>query len=105
MDECWRVLKPGGYFRIIVPLFPSWSAVVDPDHARFFVADQDHSTFDYFCGTTDAHWMEDFAVPYTAARFERVDQDITVRAHSTDVWWTSADARELRVALKAVKPD
>ena len=47
--------------------------------------------------------MEDFAVPYTRARFEKVDQDITVRAESPAVWWTPADARELRVALKAVK--
>lgn len=103
MDECWRVLAPGGYFRIIVPLFPSWSALVDPDHSRFFVGDAEKSTFDYFCGTADHCWMEDFAVPYTQARFSKVDQAITQRPQSPQDWWTSRDAREMRVALKAVK--
>lgn len=103
MDECWRVLEPGGYLRVIVPLFPSWSALVDPDHTRFFVGDPEKSTFDYFCGSADHCWMEDFAVPYTRARFEKVDQQITRRSESPEEWWTSNDAREMRVALKAVK--
>ena len=89
--------------RIVVPLFPSWSAVVDPDHRRFFVADENESTFDYFCGSTDHCWMEDFAVPYTRARFQKVDQDVTARSPSPQDWWTPADARELRVTLRAVK--
>lgn len=103
MDECWRVLAAGAPLRIVVPLFPSWSAVVDPDHRRFFVADENESTFDYFCGSTDHCWMEDFAVPYTRARFEKVDQDVTARSPSPQDWWTPADARELRVTLRAVK--
>ena len=103
MDECWRVLEPGGYFRIIVPLFPSWSALVDPDHTRFFVGDTEKSTFDYFCGTAEHCWMEDFAVPYTQARFQKVDQAITQLSPSPEDWWTARDAREMRVALKAVK--
>ena len=103
MDECWRVLAADAPLRIIVPLFPSWSAVVDPDHRRFFVADEHKSTFDYFCGSTDHCWMEDFAVPYTRARFEKVDQDLTARPPSPQDWWTPADARELRVTLRAVK--
>ena len=103
MDECWRVLAADAPLRIVVPLFPSWSAVVDPDHRRFFVADEHKSTFDYFCGSTDHCWMEDFAVPYTRARFEKVDQDLTARPPSPQDWWTPADARELRVTLRAVK--
>jgi len=103
MDECWRVLAAGAHLRIVVPLFPSWSAVVDPDHRRFFVADHEKSTFDYFCGSTDHCWMEDFAVPYTVARFEKVAQDLTPRSPSPADWWTPADARELRTTLRAVK--
>jgi GT2 family glycosyltransferase/SAM-dependent methyltransferase len=105
MDECWRVLKPGGQFRIIVPLFPSWSAVVDPDHSRFFIADAEgHSTFDYFCDVEGGGgYMDDFAVSYTRARFEKVDQDLTRRSESPREWWTAADARELRTTLRALK--
>jgi SAM-dependent methyltransferase len=103
MDECWRVLKPGGYFRIIVPVFPSWSALVDPDHSRFFIADETSSTFDYFCGTPEHCWMEDFAVPYTRARFKKVEQIVTPRSESPADWWTAKDAREMRVTLKAEK--
>ena len=103
MDECWRVLQPGGYFRIIVPLFPSWSAVVDPDHSRFFIGDERSSTFDYFCGSPEHCWTEEFAVPYTRARFEKIDQIITPRSESPGDWWTTRDAREMRLTLKAVK--
>jgi SAM-dependent methyltransferase len=103
MDECWRVLEPGGYFRIIVPVFPSWSALVDPDHSRFFIADETSSTFDYFCGTPEHCWMEDFAVPYTRARFKKVEQIVTPRSESPADWWTAKDAREMRVTLKAEK--
>lgn len=104
MDECYRVLKPGGIFRIIVPLFPSWSAVSDPDHRRYFMAeDGGPSTFDSLCGTPDNCWLESFSVPYTKARFEKVHQDLTPEPEDPVDRWTSRDARELRVALKAMK--
>lgn len=103
MDEIYRVLKPNGILRVIVPLFPSWSAVTDPDHKRWFLADEEQSTFDAFCGTPDNHFCESFSVPYTQARFEKVDQDITPRLPNPGLWWTHADARELRIALKANK--
>lgn len=44
MNECWRVLKMGGYMEIEVPVFPSDAAMADPTHISFFVA----ATFDYF---------------------------------------------------------
>lgn len=44
MNECWRVLKTGGYIEIFVPRFPHTDSVVDPTHVRFFIAD----TFKYF---------------------------------------------------------
>lgn len=107
MDDVYRVLKPGGIFRIIVPLFPSWSAVSDPDHRRYFMAeDNGPCTFDSFCGTPgdtpENCWLSSFSVPYTTARFEKVHQDMSPPAAPGDQW-TSRDARELRVALKAVK--
>lgn len=104
MDDCYRVLKPGGIFRIIVPLFPSWSAVSDPDHKRYFMADGDTTTFDSFCGTPGDTpqncWLASFSVPYTTARFERTAMDYTPRCEM-EKWWTPEDARELRVTLRA----
>lgn len=74
MDECYRVLVPGGKFRIIVPLFPSIAAVEDPDHKRYFTKD----TFETFCGADDgSHWHESFSVPYTKSRFKMTEHDCT----------------------------
>lgn len=112
MEDVYRVLKPGGIFRIVVPLFPSWSAASDPDHCRMFMADTldgGHCTFDSFCGTPgpagdpSCCWLESFSVPYTTARFERTHLDFTARTLNALEWWTSRDRRELRVTLKACK--
>jgi len=96
MDECHRILKPGGILRIIVPLFPSRTAVEDPDHRRLFM----EGTFETFCGNADGtHWHESFSVPYTSCRFEKVDQDVTAPAEPGQEWGPE-DAREMRVALR-----
>lgn len=44
MDECWRVLKPGGKMRVIVPNCTSTRAFQDPTHRRFLTV----NTFYYF---------------------------------------------------------
>jgi len=96
MDECYRVLEPGGVFRIIVPLFPSHAAVADPDHKRYFC----EGTFKTFEGSPSGeHWHESFSVPYTQCRFELVDEDISPY---TDPYamFHEGDAREMRVALR-----
>jgi len=100
MNECYRVLEPGGVFRAIVPLFPSTAAVQDPDHKRYFMLD----TFDSFCGTPGETpqncWLASFSVPYTTARFEMVHKDWTALVGDP---WAHACARELRVAMRAQK--
>lgn len=104
VDEVYRVLKPGGIFRAITPLFPSTSAVEDPDHCRYFMGhDGGGGTWDAFCGKPGIpHWTESFSVPYTRARFTKVHQDLTARV-TPDLWWSPADVREIRVALRAEK--
>ncbi len=44
MDEAWRVLKPGGLFRIRCPYYTSIRAVQDPTHKRFI----SEAMFQYF---------------------------------------------------------
>lgn len=102
MDEVYRVLAPDALFRIIVPLFPSYTAVADPDHKRYFM----EGTFGAFCGTPGDTpqncWLASFSVPYTSARFEMVEEDISPPA-PLEKMWTPEDAREMRVALIAKK--
>jgi SAM-dependent methyltransferase len=95
MDECHRVLRPGGEFRIIVPLFPSSAAVADPDHCRYFMEE----TFESFCGEEGNHFLEAFSVPYTSCLFEKVDSDPSPPTPLSQQW-TQDDARELRVTLR-----
>ncbi len=97
MDECHRVLKPGGIFRIIVPLFPSRTAVEDPDHKRYFM----EGSFDVFCAESNGKnpALGDFSVPYTSCCFEMVDHDASP-VTTLSKQWGPEDARELRVALR-----
>lgn len=74
IDESYRVLKKGGIFRIIVPMFPSQAAYESSDHKRLFGPD----TFKDFEGDEDGvHWHESFAEPYTKARFKQTAIDYT----------------------------
>jgi len=45
MNEMYRILKPGGFVTIEVPVFPYWVAIADPTHVSFFV----RQSFWYFC--------------------------------------------------------
>ncbi len=45
MDECWRVLRPGGIFDIWVPRFPSPAAVMHPEHVNYFLGAEDAAPF------------------------------------------------------------
>lgn len=104
IDEVYRVLKPDGIFRAITPLFPSRTAVEDPDHKRYFMT----GTWASFCGTPgedddpQSCWLSSFSVPYTSARFHMEDHDYTPPL-PLDKQWEEHDARELRVALRAMK--
>lgn len=74
IDDCYRVLVPGGILRIIVPLFPSRSAWESSDHKMWIGKE----TFIDFTGDENQeHWHEAFATPYTKARFEQTALDVT----------------------------
>lgn len=98
MDECHRILIPGGVFRIIVPLFPSRTAVEDPDHRRWFM----EGSFDVFC--TEANGknpaLGEFSVPYTSCQFEMIDHDASPLSPLSEQWLPEKDAREMRLALR-----
>jgi SAM-dependent methyltransferase len=95
MDECYRVLEPGEWFRIIVPAFPSFSAVEDPEHKRYFM----RTTWDRFCGTEDTHMFDAFAERYTTAKFELIDYAETPM-NPPEKMWKEGDAREMRLTLR-----
>lgn len=99
IDDCWRVLKPEGLFRIIVPLYPSTSAVEDPDHKRYFMED----TFASFLGArTGECWLSSFSVPYTKGRFLQEAKNCTA-LFPPELRWTPDDRREMRLTLRAIK--
>lgn len=67
MNECWRVIAPGGVMKIEVPRAPSDAAFADPTHVRFFVPD----SFRYF-----TEWHEGFPM-YHIKPWEKVEQTLT----------------------------
>ena len=106
MEEVHRVLEPGGLLRVITPAFPSWSAVSDPDHRRYFMADPETgaSTWDaFFVDDNGGSWLESFSVPYIGtAKFKRLELDVTAPL-PPELQWTTHDAREMRIAMAAWK--
>jgi len=78
MNECYRVLKKGGYMRIVVPQNEGiWA---DPTHVRAF----SNLSFRYYCGYA-------FGDIYgITCRFEQVDSDFV----------DNEDGGELNITLK-----
>ena len=44
LDECWRILRPGGALNLRVPFVKHQNAWTDPNHLRWFTL----NTFDYW---------------------------------------------------------
>jgi len=65
MEELWRITKNKGKIKIIVPIFPSVWAMVDPTHKNFYT----YMTFDYF---TEKHELN----YYSRARFKILKRKI-----------------------------
>lgn len=102
MKEIHRVLEPGGILRVIVPLFPSTTAVSDPDHRRYFMED----TFAGFLVSEDGEsWLSSFSVPYSGtAKFRQLDKICTPPTpFERGGMFGPNDNREMRIALEAWK--
>jgi len=48
MEEIWRVLKPNGKLKILVPHYRNYNAYYDPDHIRYFT----ENSMIYWCRDT-----------------------------------------------------
>ena len=80
IDECWRVLKPGGVLHLRVPHYQSENAWLDPTHQRPFHLD----SFDYF--DPDTAWGTKYGF-YTRRKWkvgfkQLVDGNVVVFMHA-----------------------
>lgn len=101
MNEAWRVLAPGGVFRIHVPSAPGITAYQDPTHVSFWNAE----SFDYF---EDGHRRrEQFGTSYgIVARFRR--RSLRRRRHMWKKFFSTLDLAYLSnflldLELEAIK--
>lgn len=75
LDECWRILEPGGVLEIRVPAWDHRNAWTDPTHRRAF----EERTFDYWDTEKELHqkygcfYFAEAARWWTVERAERVD--------------------------------
>ena len=68
MEECHRILKPGGKIEIIVPYYKHEGAFEDPTHKHFFT---EHSMDYFIAGSNREDWYTD--KKFELIRFEKVN--------------------------------
>lgn len=103
IDECWRILAPGGVLHVSVPHYESENAWIDPTHRRGFHLD----SFDYFDPAT--HWGATFGF-YTPRKWqiqhkELLDGNVRVTMSSrkdAEVDWSSLSPQR-KLSEQAVK--
>ena len=74
MNEIHRVLRPGGFLRMEVPVYPYEEAFQDPTHVRYFTS----QTLKYFVGGEDLY--EGYGKTYGAKPFSWFTQQVVNRS-------------------------
>lgn len=109
MEECWRILQPGGVIRITTPHFSSANSFRDPTHRRHLSM----YSFDYFTVGHDlAHYSRArFAIRarrliFAPTRWNRIVAKFASRNYRVyeDRWSWIFPAWFLEFELEAVKP-
>jgi ubiquinone/menaquinone biosynthesis C-methylase UbiE len=88
MDECWRILKPGGKLTIIAPYYNSIRAWQDPTHTRVI----SEATFLYY----NKKWREDNVLTHYKIKS---DFDYNYGYFFSPIWATrSEEAKAFAIA-------
>jgi hypothetical protein len=70
VDECWRIIKPGGHLFIRTTYFMLEQAYKDPTHFHFFTLE----SFDFFDPETDTGMKYDW---YTDKKWKVVNKGVS----------------------------
>lgn len=84
MEECHRILRPGGRLEIVTPHPRSVNTIADPTHTRV-VHRENFASFDPDRDYAFRH--------YTDARFRLREARLTARELSLDEWWRMGPSR------------
>ena len=79
MNEIWRVLRPGGIFYAVTPVYPSPTVFQDPTHVNFITKD----SHQYFCGADPMASMYGFTGRFEKLRAEIVSQKTALTAEKS----------------------
>lgn len=72
MNECWRILKPGGFLRIRSPHFRHENAFIDPTHRRYCSI----RTWEYWTEGTEFHQKYGRAYCNEGVSFRQVNVEL-----------------------------
>ena len=92
MNECWRVLKTGSIFEIVVPHGMSYAGMVDLSHKTFWTED----SFGYFTPENNGAGYEWGAIN----KWRVVKNDSTPPYEYTTKGWVEVKLREIRALLE-----
>jgi SAM-dependent methyltransferase len=96
MNEVWRVLKPGGRFYALTPIYPSKAAFQDPTHVNIMTED----THQYFTGAEPLGRMYGFHGAFRVHQAEwTIPELVQTRTTLTSRQEASRKRRQKRGAL------
>jgi SAM-dependent methyltransferase len=84
MNEVWRVLRPGGLFYAVTPVYPSPAAFMDPTHVNIMTT----STHTYFTRPQRMARMYGFTGDFALRRVQltRPDPDLAYVPPTANAW-------------------